>query len=284
METAQLTTTPNKCVTHGTTEHNQAHLAWSKFKYLLVAALVLVIVLVTPWVNSAFAQSAASTATIRGKVFYNDQRTYGLFGERWDTDGNRGLQCKKTGKAPDCTASEQRLAELRKDREDQIEAINLIQHPPALQRANDHLKDLEAQIAAEEKKLAECQKTCGLNWLAGKYMVVDVIERDEGFFLTDNNCHTEELLTSATVADDGWFTATFSTNDPCNHDKLSHAAIELRVRLKYCNSSSYCFSINASKNNPYTLSHSRASASNPMTVKAGDQITMSTLTFNSIPN
>lgn len=280
MATLQPTTTPNKCVTHDAMKHNQAYLAWSKFKYLLVAALVLVVVFVTTSVKFAFAQSAASTATIRGAVFYNDQRTHGLFSERWNRDGNRGMQCKYTGIAPDCSASEQRLAELRKDREEQIKAIKLIQHPPALKRAQEHLTYLDEQIAAEEIKLAECQKTCGLNWLAGKYMVVDVIERDEGFFLADTNCHTEEPLTSATVADDGSFTATFSTNDPCNHDKLSHAAIELRVRLKYCNSPSYCFSINASKNTPYTLSHSHASASNPMIVKAGDDIMMSTIYFN----
>lgn len=145
---------------------------------------------------------------------------------------------------------------MRKDREQQIEAIKLIQHPPALERAQEHLAYLEEQIAVEEIKLAECQKTCGLNWLAGKYMVVDVIEHDEGFLPTDIDCHKEELLTSTTVSADGSFTATFSTDDPCKHDKLSHAAIELRVRLRFCDSS-YCFSINASKNEPYTLSHPR---------------------------
>jgi hypothetical protein len=120
---------------------------------------------------------------------------------------------------------------------------------------------------------------CSLNWLAGKYMVVDVIERDEGFLPTDFNCKKEDLLTSATVAYDGSFTATFSTGDPCNHDKLSHSAIELRVRLKFCNSS-FCFSINENKNDPYTVVHPGASAANPMTVKAGDDITMTTLNFS----
>ena len=120
---------------------------------------------------------------------------------------------------------------------------------------------------------------CSLNWLAGKYMVVDVIERDEGFLPIDFNCKKEDVLTSATVAYDSSFTATFSTDDPCKHDKLSHSAIELRVRLKFCNSS-YCFSINEDKNRPYTVAHPRASAANPMTVKAGDDIAMTTLNFS----
>ena len=86
-------------------------------------------------------------------------------------------------------------------------------------------------------------------------------------------------LTSATVAYDGSFITTFSTDDACKHDKLSHSAIELRVRLKFCNAS-YCFSINEDKNRPYAVTHQRASAANPMTVKAGDDITMTTLNFS----
>ena len=47
-----------------------------------------------------------STATIRGTVFYNDQRTDGLFADRRDLDtGKPGLQCSAAGKKPDCSAT-----------------------------------------------------------------------------------------------------------------------------------------------------------------------------------
>lgn len=121
---------------------------------------------------------------------------------------------------------------------------------------------------------------CSLNWLAAKYMVVDVIERDlPASPKTATGCKTEEVLTSATVALDGSFTATFGTNDPCSNDLLPESAIELRVRLRFCNSA-YCFSINRSLGHPYTLSHPGASASKPLTVKAGANITMAALNYS----
>ena len=69
------------------------------------------------------------------------------------------------------------------------------------------------------------------------------------------------------------------TTDSCTNDLLAKSAIELRVRLRFCNSS-YCFSINRSKDRPYTVSHPRASASKPRTVKAGDDITVATLNYS----
>lgn len=225
--------------------------------------------------------SSSSTATIRGSVFYNDQRTYGLFSARQDMDTKKaGDQCEAAGKRPDCVDILKRLIELRTDRDDKLETLEQLQgHQGAgFEIVKEQLATLEAQAAAEEQKRAVCQARCGLNWLAGKYMVVDVIERDEGFLPTDNNCHKEDHLTSATVNYDGSFTATFSTNDACSRDRLSQSAIALRVRLRFCNSS-YCFSINESKNDPYTVTHPGASTANPMTVKAGDDITMTPLTF-----
>ena len=121
---------------------------------------------------------------------------------------------------------------------------------------------------------------CSLNWLAAKYMVVDVIERDLPVSpKAATGCKTEEVLASATVAYDGTFSATFPTTDSCTNDLLAKSAIELRVRLRFCNSS-YCFSINRSKDRPYTVSHPRASASKPRTVKAGDDITVATLNYS----
>ena len=176
---------------------------------------------------STAAQAAATTATIRGSVFYNDRRTDGLFAARLNKNGNPGQRCSVSGKRDKTSAA------------------------------------------------------CSLNWLAGKYMVVDVIERDMPVSpkVAAPGCKTEELLTSATVASDGTFSATFGTNDPCTNDLLANSAIELRVRLRFCNSS-YCFSINRSMGNPYTVSHPDASASKPLIVKAGANITVSTLNFS----
>lgn len=179
-----------------------------------------------PSTTAARAGATANTATIKGKVFYNDRRTDGLFAARLDKGRNAGTRCSVTG-----------------------------------QRDNNG-------------------GACSLNWLAGKYMVVDVIERDMPVSpKVANGCKTEEVLASATVDDDGSFTATFGTNDPCTNDLLPESAIELRVRLRFC-SSSYCFSINRSQGNPYTLSHPAASALNPLTVRAGANITVATLDYN----
>lgn len=122
---------------------------------------------------------------------------------------------------------------------------------------------------------------CSLNWLGGRYMVVDVIERDMSMNpKAATGCATETILASATVGYDGKFSVTFGTNDPCSNDLLADSAIELRVRLRYCNSASYCFSINRSPGNPYTLSHPNASASKPLTVKAGANITVAAMNYN----
>lgn len=122
---------------------------------------------------------------------------------------------------------------------------------------------------------------CSLNWLAGKYMVVDVIERDMPMNpKAAVGCATETILASATVGYDGKFTATFGTSDPCSNDLLAESAIELRVRLRYCNSSSFCFSVNRSPGKPYTLSHPNANASKPLTVKAGADITVAAMNYN----
>ena len=122
---------------------------------------------------------------------------------------------------------------------------------------------------------------CSLNWLAGRYMVVDVIERDMPMNpKVAVGCATETILTSATVGSDGKFTATFGTNDPCTNDLLADSAIELRVRLRYCNSESYCFSINRSPGRPYMLSHPNANASKPLTVKAGADFTVAAMNYS----
>lgn len=220
-----------------------------------------------------------STATIRGSVFYNDQRTTdGLWADRFYPDGKtRGQQCDPQVNVPDCSAIEARLAELREQQRDQAEVVAALQGGGKV-RAQERLDELDRQVAAEAAALATCKARCGLNWLGGRYMVVDVVERDDGFAITDTNCKREDVIASATVGRDGSFTATFAVADACRHDDVG-TAVELRVRLRFCNDN-YCFSINKDKNEPYALSHPAASATNPLKVKAGDDVTLSRINFN----
>jgi hypothetical protein len=178
---------------------------------------------------------------------------------------------------PDCSAITTRLADLRAQRDEQAGAVAMLQGP-AKERAQLWLDELDAQVSAEEAALATCKKRCALNWLGGRYMVVDVIERDDGFAITDTNCKREDVIASATVGRDGAFVATFPVADACRHDDLG-TAVELRVRLRFC-SDRYCFSINKDKNEPYALSHPGASATKPLKVKAGDDITVTRMNFN----
>src|SRR5690349_22924874 len=68
-----------------------------------------------------------STATIRGSVFYNDQRTDGLFADRRDLDtGKPGMQCSAAGKKPDCSATSKRVAEAREARDEQAKAVKAL--------------------------------------------------------------------------------------------------------------------------------------------------------------
>jgi hypothetical protein len=228
--------------------------------------------------NSPPSSGGGSTATIRGSVFYNDQRTEdGLWAERFYPDGTQGKQCDASVNVPDCSAITARLADLRAQRDDQAGVVAMLQSP-AKERAQLWLDELDRQVAAEEAALATCKKRCGLNWLGGRYMVVDVIERDDGFAITDTNCKREDVIASATVGRNGAFVATFPVADACRHDDLS-TAVELRVRLRFC-SDRYCFSINKDKNEPYALSHPGASATKPLKVKVGDDVTVTRINFN----
>lgn len=120
---------------------------------------------------------------------------------------------------------------------------------------------------------------CRENWLGAQYMVVDIIERDEGYFApTAWDCKHEDILASVAVNANGSFSATFTPTDPCDSDRLDQPAIVLKVRLRYCGE--WCFSVNSSANTPYALYHPGASPSNPRLVTAGDTVTMTDLRFN----
>lgn len=199
-------------------------------------------------------------ASIRGSVFYNDRRTDGLFADRRDMAGNQGVQCKLATAKPDCSSISKKLAELRTKRQGQVKLIADFKGG-SIAHLEEQLVSIDADIALEQGNLAQCT-ACGPNWLAGKYMVVDVI---------DSKCG-KDVLASATVGYDGSFKAGFPTSSACN-------AVELRARLEFCNSS-YCFSINKAKGNPYTLVHPGASAAKPLPVKGGDDIQVAALLFS----
>lgn len=201
-----------------------------------------------------------SMATVRGAVFYNDRRTDGLFADRRDRAGDAGVQCKKVAAKPDCSSISKRLADLRAKRKGQVALIADFKGG-SVAVLEEQLANIDADIALAQGDLAECMD-CGPNWLAGKYMVVDVI---------DHKCG-KDVLASATVGYDGSFKATFPTSAACN-------AVELRARLRFCNSS-YCFSINKQRGDPYMLAHPAASAAKPLVVKGGDDIQLNALLFN----
>ena len=79
-------------------------------------------------------------------------------------------------------------------------------------------------------------------------MVVDVIEHDLSIPPRDAGpgCVAQQKVGSATVAYDGSFVVTIGANDGCTTDQRPNLAIELRVRLRFCDGESYCFSVNRS--------------------------------------
>jgi hypothetical protein len=120
---------------------------------------------------------------------------------------------------------------------------------------------------------------CSLNWLGAQYMVVDVYERDEGYFApTAWDCKHEDLQASATVGADGRFSVTFTPRDDCDSDDLDDYALVVKVRTRYCGE--WCFSLNEEEDDPYALVHPGASASNPLLVERGDQVGLNDLFFH----
>ena len=120
---------------------------------------------------------------------------------------------------------------------------------------------------------------CSENWLGAQYMVIDVIELDEGYFApTAWDCVQEDKLASVAVNNDGTFTATFTPTDPCDSDAVDQPAIALRVRLRFCGE--WCFSVNDENGEPYALYYPGASANSPLLVEAGDEIELPAMNFN----
>jgi hypothetical protein len=121
--------------------------------------------------------------------------------------------------------------------------------------------------------------SCATHWLAAQYMVVDIYERDKGYGPFDVNCKDSEKIGSATVAFDGTFTATFTTDDACNNDDYARAAITLQVRTKFCGTD-WCFSMNSDDDTPYTLYYPGASYVTPLQVSVGSTTTLGAMAFH----
>lgn len=121
---------------------------------------------------------------------------------------------------------------------------------------------------------------CSLNWLAARYAVIDVIERDT---VVAPGCATEDILATATVDVHGEFSATFTPTEGCLPELGSDAAIVLRARLRFCGSD-YCFSVRTDAGDQYRLVHPGASPSNPLLVAPGDHVVMTDLRFNPAGN
>ena len=207
-------------------------------------------------------KSPPGMATVRGSVYYNDRRIDGLFGDRRDLNtGLAGQQCKLVAAKPACASTKARLGELGEQRRQQVQLIDDFKGG-SIDVLKEQLARIDANISLEQGNLAQCQD-CALNWLAGKYMVVDVL---------DHACNRAAPLASATVGANGSFSATFPISTGCS-------TVELRVRLAFCNDN-YCFSINSATDEPYVLFHPAASASKPLTLKAGDDITLNPLLFS----
>lgn len=120
---------------------------------------------------------------------------------------------------------------------------------------------------------------CSINWLAARYMVVDVIEVDEGYFApTAWDCKKEDIVASVAIGQDGSFTATFPASDACDSDARAQTAIALRVRLRYCGD--WCFSVNSDDNEPYALNYPGATPGAPLLVSGGQDITLGDMNFN----
>ncbi|MCC6997482.1 MAG: hypothetical protein IT370_22895 [Deltaproteobacteria bacterium] len=121
---------------------------------------------------------------------------------------------------------------------------------------------------------------CSSNLLGLYYGVVDVIERDEGYFApTAWDCKQEDLIKSVPIASDGSFTATFSHTDACDSDSRPQVAIALKVRLRYCGADWGCFSVNTSVNDPYFVWYPGATSSAPLSVTSMQQVTLPDMVF-----
>lgn len=123
-------------------------------------------------------------------------------------------------------------------------------------------------------------RDCSVNWLGAQYMVVDVIEIDEGFFgPTAWNCKKEDIVASAAVDYRGQFSVAIPVEDGCKSDNFSNMRVKLSVRTRRCGAD-WCFSMRDGKGDVYALLHPGASEASPLTVRAGADLDVGRMNFN----
>lgn len=111
--------------------------------------------------------------------------------------------------------------------------------------------------------------SCSVNWVGLWHAMVDVYEIDDGYEASDPFCERKERIARAFVHHDGSFSVTFDAADMCATDTHTQPAIALRVRLRYCNSSTYCFSLNEAADDEYGLWLHNATVGDPRLVSSG---------------
>ena len=125
--------------------------------------------------------------------------------------------------------------------------------------------------------------SCSLHWLAGYYMVVDVFERDTGYFAPSAwDCTQSDKLASAAVGYNGSFSVTFTPTDECDSDDWVNPRIALQVRLRF-NGDDYSFSMNHDdglSSSPYALYYPDATHDAPLMVTAGNTYELVDMAFN----
>lgn len=110
------------------------------------------------------------------------------------------------------------------------------------------------------------------NYLGALDVVADFYEVDlEG---SGSSCSDTEHIGSATVGPDGSYSVTFSdlaSLDNCSSDGDNKIQLAVSFRLRFCNladdsTPDRCFSVGASKDDPYILWRSDASVENPLEI------------------
>ena len=112
------------------------------------------------------------------------------------------------------------------------------------------------------------------NYLGAWYVVADFYEVDTvPNSILHPNCHSQTLLGSRTINYRGEysFTATID-DDNCNADGNVYPDIAVKFRLRFCNASSRCYSVEDGNNDTYELWHSAASPSNPAEMSIGTRV------------
>lgn len=109
------------------------------------------------------------------------------------------------------------------------------------------------------------------NYLGALDVVADFYELDSvGWSPLHWNCDSEEYLGSATLDSEGRFSKSLNVSgDNCGADDDERPDIGVRFRLRFCNSTMRCFSVEDDDRDTYVLWHPDAYPDNPLEVSSG---------------